>query len=149
MNIEPAMLLMLYSMPKYAGFTAQLLEFLMTIMEVYFPPAKELIKKGVRNSLNIMLSKGVIQYHFFIFQFSLFSFIHKFNQNRSLEPLVNCVNLDPIVKQKVIACFGPHMKPPIGGPSPGSEEPPKKKFKTEPPRKYFVLKFYKINVRIC
>lgn len=60
MNIEPGMLLMIHSIPKYAPFTAQLLEFIIFVMEMYYPAGCDLIVKGVRNSLQIMLSKGVI-----------------------------------------------------------------------------------------
>ena len=60
MNIEPGMLLMIHSIPKYASFTAQLLEFILYVMDIYYPPGCELIRKGVHNSLQIMLSKKVI-----------------------------------------------------------------------------------------
>lgn len=61
MNIEPGMLLMLYSIPKYAGFTAQLLEFLVKLVDMYFPLERDLIRQGFFNSIDIMLSKGVTQ----------------------------------------------------------------------------------------
>jgi len=60
MNIEPGMLLMMHSIPKYAPFTAQLLEFILVIMDIYYPANCDIIRRGIHNSLHIMLTKGVI-----------------------------------------------------------------------------------------
>lgn len=62
MNIEPAVLLMMHSMPKYSGLTLSLIEFLLLLIEHYDPPRREYIKQGVMNSMKIILSKGVVKY---------------------------------------------------------------------------------------
>jgi len=95
MNIEPAMLLMLHSIAKYASFTAQLLEFLVKVVEQYYPLHKDFIQRGVCNSVEIMLAKGVTQ---------------------TIEPLVNCPTLSPSVRQTLVSWFGrflPHSKQPV------------------------------------
>ncbi|PRP89617.1 hypothetical protein PROFUN_00881 [Planoprotostelium fungivorum] len=60
MNIEPALLLMMKSMPKYDKLTSTLLDFLLSVMEFYDPKKKEMIVQGVHNSLSIMIKKGVV-----------------------------------------------------------------------------------------
>src|SRR4051812_19601355 len=60
--VEPAMLLMIHSIPKYAGLTATLMDFLIGAMEFYDLNRRDLIKQGVFNSLKIMLTKGVVTY---------------------------------------------------------------------------------------
>lgn len=61
MNIEPAMLLMMYSLPHYAEITNSLLEFLFLLVDNYDVKHKELIMKGVLSSFSCLISKGVIQ----------------------------------------------------------------------------------------
>lgn len=59
---EPAILLMLGSIPKYADITASLLEFLVLIIEVYDVKQQETIKKGLYSSFKTILEKGVVRY---------------------------------------------------------------------------------------
>ena len=82
------MLVMVNSIPRYSGLTASLLEFLVLTIENYDPTRKDLILKGVHNSLHIMLSKGVVG---------------------SIEPLVNCPGLDPQVRQRALKYFAPFL----------------------------------------
>ncbi|KAL2653043.1 hypothetical protein R1flu_021171 [Riccia fluitans] len=60
MNIEPAILLMVYSIPKYVDMTHSLLEFLFLLVEHYDPVRKDLIQKGVTSSIDILVSKRVV-----------------------------------------------------------------------------------------
>ncbi|KAL3684874.1 hypothetical protein R1sor_002896 [Riccia sorocarpa] len=60
MNIEPAILLMVYSIPKYVDMTHSLLEFLFLLIEHYDPVRKDLIQKGVTSSIDILVSKRVV-----------------------------------------------------------------------------------------
>ncbi|KAK4764908.1 hypothetical protein SAY86_025998 [Trapa natans] len=60
MNIEPAMLLMMHSIPNYAIITNSLLEFLFLLVDNYDMEHKELIIRGVLSSFSILISKGVI-----------------------------------------------------------------------------------------
>jgi len=60
MNIEPAMLVMYNSLPKYASITATLLEFLILISDSYFPPLAPVIRASIVASFQNILSKGVI-----------------------------------------------------------------------------------------
>ena len=53
---------MLGSVPKYTEVTAGLLEFLLIVMEVFDPPRKDLIMRGVHNSFRVILEKGVVKY---------------------------------------------------------------------------------------
>ncbi|KAI5056128.1 hypothetical protein GOP47_0029649 [Adiantum capillus-veneris] len=61
MNVEPALLLMVYSIPKYTDITQSLLEFLFSCMEYYDPQRKDLILCGVTASVDILIEKGVVQ----------------------------------------------------------------------------------------
>lgn len=63
-NIEPAMLLMFHSIPKYPALTASLLDFLVGCMDFYDPTRKDYVKQGILNSLKVIISKGVIGYFF-------------------------------------------------------------------------------------
>jgi len=89
MNIEPAMLLMMHSLSKYAGLTATLLEFLVLTMELYEPTKQDMVRQGVHNSLKIMLSKGVVG---------------------TLAPLLSCPTLDPKISKKMIVNLAPFWK---------------------------------------
>ncbi|BBM98692.1 hypothetical protein MPTK1_1g15500 [Marchantia polymorpha subsp. ruderalis] len=60
MNIEPAILLMVYSIPKYVDMTHALLEFLFLLIEHYDPVRKDLIQKGVTSSIDILVNKRVV-----------------------------------------------------------------------------------------
>lgn len=59
---EPAILLMMSSIPKYPDITATLLEFLLIMMEYFDPPRKDFITRGVRNAMGLLLEKGVVRY---------------------------------------------------------------------------------------
>jgi len=91
MNIEPGMLLMMHSLHKYPQFSATLLEFLMLTMENYDASRPEMTRRGVQNSLHIMLSKGVVG---------------------SIDPLVSCPAIDPKLRPRVLATFGQFMASP-------------------------------------
>lgn len=89
MNIEPAILLMMHSIPKYADITCMLVEFLVQVIDTYDEPRRELVRKGIHHSLATLLSKGVIN---------------------SLAPIYGCPNLDPGIKKKLQSIFRPFLK---------------------------------------
>ncbi|XP_031388542.1 integrator complex subunit 3-like isoform X2 [Punica granatum] len=60
MDIEPAVLLMVCSVPKYVEITNSLLEFLFLLVDNYDMEHKEMITRGVLSSFNCLISKGVI-----------------------------------------------------------------------------------------
>ncbi|KAJ8528133.1 hypothetical protein K7X08_021825 [Anisodus acutangulus] len=60
MNIEPAILLMVNSIPKYMEVTHTLLEFLLIVVDNYDIERKEIIIKGVSRALSTLVKKGVI-----------------------------------------------------------------------------------------
>lgn len=78
MNIEPAMLLLVNSIPKYVGMTNSLLEFLLLVVENYDVDRKNIICRGVSSAISILVSKGVIG---------------------SLDVLTSCNLLSPFVKE--------------------------------------------------
>ncbi|OIV90591.1 hypothetical protein TanjilG_01672 [Lupinus angustifolius] len=78
MNIEPAILLMVHSIPKYIDMTHTLLEFLLLLMDNYDIEHKGIIVKGVFSSFQLLASKGVIQ---------------------SLDVLTSCNALSPVLKE--------------------------------------------------
>nr|GMD28915.1 integrator complex subunit 3 isoform X1 [Ipomoea batatas] len=59
-SIEPAILLMVNSIPKYVDVTNALLEFLLILVDNYDVDRKDLIVNGVVNSIRVLVSKGVI-----------------------------------------------------------------------------------------
>ncbi len=59
MNIEPAVLLMVNSIPKYSDITQNLIEFLLLIVDAYDPLRRELLARGVANSLSALVTKGL------------------------------------------------------------------------------------------
>lgn len=61
MNIEPAMLLMVYSIPRYIDMTHTLLEFLFLLMDNYDLQHNDFIVRGVSSAFSVLLRKGVIQ----------------------------------------------------------------------------------------
>jgi integrator complex subunit 3 len=61
MNIEPAMLLMVYSIPRYIDMTHTLLEFLFLLMDNYDVQRNDIIVRGVSSAFSVLLRKGVIQ----------------------------------------------------------------------------------------
>ncbi|KAK7311939.1 hypothetical protein RJT34_10423 [Clitoria ternatea] len=60
MNIEPAVLLMVHSIPNYADMTNSLLEFLLKLLDDYDLKHKDLIVEGVSSAFKLLVSKGVI-----------------------------------------------------------------------------------------
>ncbi|XVF47226.1 hypothetical protein PTKIN_Ptkin03bG0092600 [Pterospermum kingtungense] len=60
MNIEPAMLLMVCSLPKYIDFTHSLLEFLLLLVENYDLDLKNIITRGVSSAFDTLVRKGVV-----------------------------------------------------------------------------------------
>ncbi|XXG47099.1 hypothetical protein AAC387_Pa02g1797 [Persea americana] len=60
MNIEPAVLLMVNSIPKYIDMTHTLLEFLFLLVDNYDINRKNILVQGVLASFDILLRKGVV-----------------------------------------------------------------------------------------
>ncbi|CAI5476693.1 unnamed protein product [Closterium sp. Yama58-4] len=60
MNIEPAMLCMVHSLPKYAIMTNSLLEFLFLLLDHYDVAHRDLILRGISASVDILVGKGVV-----------------------------------------------------------------------------------------
>jgi hypothetical protein len=109
MNIEPAMLLMIHSIPKYVDITASLLEFLLAECDQFDAIRPGEVQKGIHNSLRTILEKGVVT---------------------SLEPLYSCPLLDSNLREAVKRLFAPFIleeqKPEISPAlsSPSSPQPP-------------------------
>lgn len=80
MNIEPAMLLMVYSIPRYIDITHTLLEFLFLLIDSYDVEHYDILVKGVSSSFTVCVKKGVI---------------------RSLDVLTSCDALSPILKERL------------------------------------------------
>ncbi|KAL8493123.1 hypothetical protein ACS0TY_024363 [Phlomoides rotata] len=80
MNIEPGILLMVYSIPKYADITNSLLEFLLILLDNYDLERKEILLRGISTAFHTLLSKGVIQ---------------------SLDVLTRCDMLSPNLKERL------------------------------------------------
>ncbi|KAL3534563.1 hypothetical protein ACH5RR_003024 [Cinchona calisaya] len=77
MNIEPAMLLMVHSIPKYVDVTHTLLEFLLILVENYDIERKDLIVKGVSSAFVLLVRKGVVQSLDALICFDMLSPLHK------------------------------------------------------------------------
>ncbi|GFQ02914.1 integrator complex subunit 3 [Phtheirospermum japonicum] len=80
MNIEPAVLLMVHSIPKYIDVTNSLLEFLFILLDNYDPERKEILLQGVCTAFRTLLRKGVVQ---------------------SLDVLTGCDMLSPNLKERL------------------------------------------------
>nr|XP_023905400.1 integrator complex subunit 3 homolog [Quercus suber]POF19709.1 integrator complex subunit 3 like [Quercus suber] len=80
MNIEPAMLLMVYSIPKYIDMIHTLLEFLFLLVDNYDVQHIDIIVKGVSSAFNVLLRKGVIQ---------------------SMDVLISCDALSPALRERL------------------------------------------------
>jgi integrator complex subunit 3 len=93
MNIEPAILLTVHSIPKYVDMTNSLLEFLFLLVENYDPIRRDLILKGVTISIDILVGKGVV---------------------RSLEPLSASPLVSPALREKLNMYFPSYCKPDTG-----------------------------------
>ncbi|XWS71266.1 hypothetical protein CRYUN_Cryun03dG0123600 [Craigia yunnanensis] len=81
MNIEPAMLLMVCSLPKYIDFTHSLLEFLLLLMDNYDLDHKNLIVGGVSSAFSTLVQKGVVH---------------------SLDVLTHCDALSPSIRDRLL-----------------------------------------------
>ncbi|KAF7827598.1 integrator complex subunit 3-like protein [Senna tora] len=80
MNIEPAMLLMVHSIPKYIDMTHTLLEFLLLLVDNYDMEHKDIIIKGVSSAFQVLICKGVIH---------------------SYDVLASCPVLSPLLKEGI------------------------------------------------
>ncbi|TYG67459.1 hypothetical protein ES288_D05G077900v1 [Gossypium darwinii] len=80
MNIEPAMLLMVCSLPKYVNFTHSLLEFLLLLVDNYDLDRKTIILRGVSSAFNSLVQKGVVH---------------------SLDVLTRCNVLSPFIRERL------------------------------------------------
>ncbi|KAK1572406.1 hypothetical protein Q3G72_032270 [Acer saccharum] len=80
MNIEPAMLLMVCSIPKYIVMTHTLLDFLLLLVENYDLDRSDIIVKGVASAFGALVQKGVVP---------------------SLEVLTSCKELNPSLNEKL------------------------------------------------
>ncbi|KAK4415154.1 Integrator complex subunit [Sesamum alatum] len=80
MNIEPAILLMVHSIPRYIDITHSLLEFLFILLDNYDLERKEIVSQGISTALHTLVSKGVVQ---------------------SLDVLTSCNMLSPIFKERL------------------------------------------------
>lgn len=80
MNIEPGMLLMVCSIPKYIDMTHSLLEFLLLLAENYDVDRMHLIFRGLSSAFNILVQKGVVH---------------------SLDVLTSCDALSPFLKERL------------------------------------------------
>lgn len=60
MNVEPAMLLMVNSVPRYVDMTHTLLEFLLLLVDNFDIERKDIIVKGVASAFSMVVRKGVI-----------------------------------------------------------------------------------------
>lgn len=80
MNIEPAVLLMLYSLQRYPDITESLAEFLVLLEELYFPNERARISRGISNAFAAILEKGVVN---------------------SLEPILSHAGLGPQLQQQL------------------------------------------------
>lgn len=80
MNIEPAMLLMVCSIPRYIDMTHTLLDFLFLLVDNYDVDRKDVIARGVKSAFATLVHKGVVQ---------------------SLDVLVSCKTLSPYLKERL------------------------------------------------
>ncbi|XP_042373214.1 integrator complex subunit 3-like isoform X1 [Zingiber officinale] len=80
MNIEPAMLLMVNSVPQYVDITHMLLEFLFLLVDNYDVHHREMLAGSVSASINLLLRKGVVH---------------------SLDPLISCNSISPALRERL------------------------------------------------
>ncbi|KAJ4950689.1 hypothetical protein NE237_027521 [Protea cynaroides] len=88
MNIEPAILLMVNSIPQYTDITCNLLEFLFLLMDNYDVERKDVIEQGVASAFGNLVKKRVVH---------------------SLDALTSCNALSPLLKERLANIF-PHLK---------------------------------------
>ncbi|KAH7854596.1 hypothetical protein Vadar_015769 [Vaccinium darrowii] len=84
MNIEPAILLIVNSIPKYIDMTHTLLEFLLLLMDNYDVERKDIINHGVLSAFSMLVRRGVV---------------------RSLDVVVNCDAISPFLRQRLGELF--------------------------------------------
>ncbi|KAG6518961.1 hypothetical protein ZIOFF_022447 [Zingiber officinale] len=80
MNIEPAMLLMVNSVPQYVDITHMLLEFLFLLVDNYDVHHREMLAGSVSASINLLLRKGMVH---------------------SLDPLISCNSISPALRERL------------------------------------------------
>ncbi|KAH6779352.1 embryo defective 2739 [Perilla frutescens var. hirtella] len=80
MNIEPAILLMVHSIPNYIELTNSLLEFLLILLDNYDLERKEIVLRGISTAFHTLVRKGVI---------------------KSLDVLINCHKLSPNLRERL------------------------------------------------
>ncbi|WOL05378.1 hypothetical protein Cni_G14106 [Canna indica] len=80
MNIEPAMLLIVNSVPQYVDMTHMLLEFLFLLVDNYDVHRRQLISRSVTTSICLLVKKGVVH---------------------SLESLTSCNLLSPMLRDRL------------------------------------------------
>lgn len=80
MNIEPAILLMVHSIPSYIDITNSLLEFLFILLDNYDLERKEIVLRGISTAFHTLLRKGVVE---------------------SLYVLTSCDKLSPNLKERL------------------------------------------------
>ncbi|KAA8544571.1 hypothetical protein F0562_022570 [Nyssa sinensis] len=80
MNIEPAVLLMVNSIPKYIDMTHTLLEFLFLLVDSYDIERNGVIIQGVSSAFSILVRRGVVH---------------------SVDVLISCELLSPFLKEKL------------------------------------------------
>jgi integrator complex subunit 3 len=80
MDVEPAMLLMVSSVPQYMEITHCLLEFLFLLIDNYDVQRKGFVAKGVLGAFNVLVKTGVVH---------------------SMESLINCEKLSPFLREKL------------------------------------------------
>lgn len=80
MNIEPAFLLMVHSVPSYIDITNSLLEFLLILLDNYDLERKEIVHRGISTAFHTLIRKGVIE---------------------SVDVLISCGKLSPNLKERL------------------------------------------------
>ncbi|KAJ4724391.1 integrator complex subunit 3-like [Melia azedarach] len=80
MNIEPAMLLMVCSIPRYIDMTNTLLDFLLLLVDNYDVDRNDIIVRGVKSAFGILVQKGVVH---------------------SLDVLASCKALPPFLQERL------------------------------------------------
>ncbi|XP_026425351.1 uncharacterized protein LOC113321656 [Papaver somniferum] len=80
MNIEPGILLIMNSVPRYIDMTRTLIEFLFLLMDNYDVQRKNLTVRGLSTAFRVLLKKGVVQ---------------------SLDALTSSSLISPLLKQRL------------------------------------------------
>ncbi|KAJ4825519.1 hypothetical protein Tsubulata_022184 [Turnera subulata] len=80
MNIEPAMLLMVFSIPQYVDMTHSLLDFLLLLADNYDVGHNHFVMRGLSSAFNTLVQKGVVH---------------------SMDVLISCDALSPLLKERL------------------------------------------------